>query len=66
MKKRNTIEWLVFFGIFLIDDNGWGNRKTYSEEINVVEFCSRICQSTIRLSLNSIEKERRKTLDFIV
>jgi hypothetical protein len=51
--KLHTIEfWLYFFGIELIDADGWRHHEL-TELIDVVTFCERISQSTINITDNT-------------
>ncbi len=68
MKRHTSAEWLRYFGIEMIDDDGWrANGQTHlgSEEFNLVEFMDRVQQSTILLISGEPYEWRRQTLDFI-
>ena len=60
MKDHALQLWLDFFGIELIDADGWIDHEL-TELIDVVTFAERISISTIRV----IDKERYKLLTFL-
>jgi hypothetical protein len=63
MKQHTTIEWLAFFGISLVDDNGWkgGNFIPKDMDITLESFVHRVNQSTIL----PMDMERYQIFEFL-
>ena len=65
MKTINALAWCDYFGIELIDDDGWRGQRNLLDPIDIVEFGFRVNASTIQYKVGAPYKERRKVLDYI-
>lgn len=68
MKRHTSQEWLQFFGIDMMDPDGWrvhGQSHLGPEKLNMIEFMDRVNQSTIRFIIGEPFRTRRQMLDFI-
>jgi len=50
MKRHTPTEWANFFGIEIIDADGWEDREDFAKPITINEFDDKIVGSTIRVA----------------
>lgn len=68
MKRHTSNEWLDFFGIDVIDPDGWrafGQDVNCNDQLLLEEFWDRLCQSTVVDNQSELYILRRKVLEFI-